>query len=258
MSNITPACCSKPAPASKDYTLKGSIKPYGSFEKAYIVGPTDSKRAIVFVYDIFGYYPQTQQGADILADRVNALVIMPDFAHGKPFDLQRYDNPPPDAKIWEEVSKDFFAPEVFSERVNELREVAKQLKSDGKTFVGAIGLCWGGRLVLTGGESETKELDAVASSHPAKLDESDGQKLPIPVALFPSKQDQIDIAEKIVKENKAKPFGGPSDFKPYLNMHHGWTGAHAYLDREDNLADYQDVYGRLTTFFNNSALAISS
>jgi len=258
MSSITPACCAEPAPASKDYVLKGTVQKYGTFDKAYVVGPTDTKRAIIYVYDIFGYHPQTQQGADILADRVNALVVMPDFAHGKPYDKERFTNPPPDVKPYEEVGRTFFDPIFFDERVNEVKEVAKQLKSEGKTFVGAIGLCWGGRVVITAGESEAKELDAAATCHPARLNESDGEKLLVPVAIFPSKQDPADIAEKIVKETKAKPFGGPSDFKPYPTMHHGWAGAHASLDKEDNLTEYKDVYGRLGAFFNSSAEAISS
>ncbi len=49
MSNITPACCAEPAPASKDYVLKGTFKTYGTFDKAYVVGPTDTKRAIIYV-----------------------------------------------------------------------------------------------------------------------------------------------------------------------------------------------------------------
>ncbi len=44
----------------------------------------------------------------------------------------------------------------------------------------------------------------------------------------------------------------------FFVRHHGWAGAHAWLDKEDNLAEYKDVYGRLGVFFNNSAKVISS
>ena len=39
------------------------------------------------VYDIFGYFPQTLQGADILSTEINALVVMPDFFDGEPCDI---------------------------------------------------------------------------------------------------------------------------------------------------------------------------
>ncbi|KAF9511168.1 hypothetical protein BS47DRAFT_1347039 [Hydnum rufescens UP504] len=250
---ITRACCAEPATVSREYTLKGTYAPYAGFDKAYIVGPNDTKRAIIFTYDIFGFFPTTQQAADILADRLNAKVVMPDFAHGKPYDSTRYLNPPPDANVRKEVAEQFFAPKYLDDRVAEIKRVAVALKAEGKTFVGAIGLCWGGRLVLNVGRSPAKELDAVASNHPAALNQTDGDNLLVPVALYPSKDDQAELAETIVKNTKAKPFGAASDFKHFNNMHHGWSGAHAWLDREDNYAAYAEVYGRLSTFFDNAS-----
>jgi hypothetical protein len=35
-------------------------------------------------------------------------------------------------------------------------------------------------------------------------------------------------------------------------MHHGWGGARADLENEDNKAAFTDVYGRLATFFKNA------
>ncbi|KAF8334114.1 Alpha/Beta hydrolase protein [Cantharellus anzutake] len=254
-STITHACCADPAPAISDYTLKGDYKPYGPFEKAYIVGPADTNRAIIFVYDIFGYHLHTQQGADILSEGLGALVVVPDFAREKAYNVQRFSNPPPGVNVGQEILSTFFAvrPQFFEDRVNEVKEVAKQLRSDGKTFVGTLGLCWGGRVVLTVGGAEEKLVDAVASTHPAQLKQDDIGKVRVPVALYPAKTDQIDLAEKIVNEAKNQSFGATSDFKAYRDMHHGWTGAHANLDDEKNLAQYKDVYGRLVNFFTNSA-----
>jgi hypothetical protein len=48
------------------------------------------------IYDIFGFYNQTVQGADILAygDKNNSYrVFIPDFFEGEPADLNQY---PPD------------------------------------------------------------------------------------------------------------------------------------------------------------------
>ena len=55
-----------------------------------VTGPSSATKAILFVYDIFGYFPQTLQGADILAtsDKENKYqIFMPDFFEGKPLDV---------------------------------------------------------------------------------------------------------------------------------------------------------------------------
>ena len=111
----------------------------------------------------YRFFPTTQQAADILADRLNAKVVMPDFTHGKPFDSERYLHPPPGADIRKEIGDQFFAPKFLDARVAEVKRVAVALRTEGKTSVGvrsrflsqlsvrhtdsrrfpqAIGLCW--------------------------------------------------------------------------------------------------------------------
>lgn len=92
--------------------------------KTYATGPSDAKSALLvspytrchlpnkenavrgealtvvdqIIYDIFGFFPQTLQGADILAhgDKEHHYqVFMPDFFDGKPADISWY---PPDTK----------------------------------------------------------------------------------------------------------------------------------------------------------------
>jgi hypothetical protein len=55
-----------------------------------VAGPAAAKKAILIIYDIFGFRPQTMQGADILAfsDPVHQYqVFMPDFFEGKPAEV---------------------------------------------------------------------------------------------------------------------------------------------------------------------------
>jgi len=84
------------------------------------------------------------------------------------------------------------------------------------------------------------------------------RKLQVPVALYPSKDDQVDVAEKIYDATKVKPFGAASDFKAYTTMHHGWAGAHAWLDKEDNYEQFGDVYGRLGKFFTKASEGVAA
>lgn len=95
MSLHSAACCSVPPVVSKDYSQKGKYITVDGL-KTYATGPPDAKKAILIIYDIFGYFPQTIQGADILAygDKENQYqVFMPDFFEGSPADISWY---PPD------------------------------------------------------------------------------------------------------------------------------------------------------------------
>jgi hypothetical protein len=59
--NDNAACCSIP-PVHSDYTPKGKIIPYGGIEKVYVTG-SKSEKALVCVYDIFGYVLRLRVGA---------------------------------------------------------------------------------------------------------------------------------------------------------------------------------------------------
>lgn len=71
-----------------------------------MTGPSTAKHAIFVVYDIFGYFPQTIQGADVMStsdEDHTYQVFMPDFFEGNPCDLAWY---PPDT---DEKKKSLYA-----------------------------------------------------------------------------------------------------------------------------------------------------
>ena len=56
-----------------------------------MTGPKDADKAIVVIYDIFGYFDQTLQGADILAtcdEKHKYKVYIPDWFKGKPCPIE--------------------------------------------------------------------------------------------------------------------------------------------------------------------------
>lgn len=62
-----------------------------------MTGPANAEKAILSVYDIFGFFPQTIQGADILAEsdvERKYQVYVPDFFEGNPAKIEWY--PPTD------------------------------------------------------------------------------------------------------------------------------------------------------------------
>lgn len=63
-----------------------------------VTGPSDATKAIVVIYDIFGYFDQTVQGADILAhsdEKQKYKVYIPDWFKGKPCPIEMYVFPLP-------------------------------------------------------------------------------------------------------------------------------------------------------------------
>ena len=58
-----------------------------------MTGPEDAKKGILVIFDIFGYFPQTLQGADILAtsdDHQKYKVVVPDWFNAQPCPIEWY------------------------------------------------------------------------------------------------------------------------------------------------------------------------
>ena len=60
------ACCTVPPVITEGYKEKGQCITVDGM-KTYATGDSNAKSALLVVYDIFGFFPQTLQGADILA-----------------------------------------------------------------------------------------------------------------------------------------------------------------------------------------------
>ncbi|KAJ1028610.1 hypothetical protein NDA16_001776 [Ustilago loliicola] len=245
--NTNQACCTIP-PVKSDYTPKGTIEKIGGLD-AYTIGPKDAKKAIVVVYDIFGFWPTTQQGADLLADATKARVVMPDFFRGKPL---THDDYPPQTDAQKQKFQDFFkSAGDFSARKPDVEAAAEALKKDGATKLGLMGFCWGGKLsVLAGGEGT--KFASVAQVHPAMVDPEDAKKLTVPIANFPSGDEPKEDVDKFQQEVQKKDFAKDSVYKLYGESHHGWAAARANLKDEGNAKNFQDVYQRLADFFNKT------
>lgn len=112
------ACCNIPPTVAEGYVAKGSYTEVGGFKsckdvpshtlplasKEYslvsqpavtnevdITGPASATKGIIIIYDIFGYFDQTLQGADILATsdkQQQYKVFIPDWFKGKPCPIE--------------------------------------------------------------------------------------------------------------------------------------------------------------------------
>jgi len=253
------ACCQIPAVQS-NYEPKGSKIQLGSYTEVYTVGNQKATTAVVAIFDIFGFFPQTQQGADILAETLSARVLMPDVFFGKPFSIEQH--PPKNDEDKKALQTFFQTSGNFETVLPGILNLAKLLRDDGVTKLYLYGLCWGGKVsTLAGCQSMNIDgksipaFDAVACIHPAMLSAEDGKKLLVPIAIYASADESVDEYKKMVEELSTRPFASKNAYRVYPEMHHGWAGARADLDKENNHRDFTDVYGRLATFFKSSGEA---
>lgn len=168
-------------------------------------GPTDAKQAILVIYDIFGFFPQTIQGADILAfgDKEKPYqVFMPDFFEGSPADISWY--PPDNEEKGKKLGEFFNTTGAPPKTVARIPKVMAGLKSHTNASEwGIIGYCWGGKIVNLSSQEGTP-FKAAAACHPAMVDPADAPKVTIPIALLPSKDEDREAVKGYEKGLKVK------------------------------------------------------
>jgi len=242
------ACCTVPPVVSEGYNAKGD---YTTIEgmKTYITGPKNAKSAILVVYDIFGFFSQTLQGADILAhaDKEHQYqVVMPDFFHGHPADISWY---PPDTKEKGEKLGQFFqtsaAPPKTLERIPKVLEQVQSQRPDIKEW-GIVGFCWGGKIANLMSKEGTP-FKAAAACHPAMVDANDAAEITIPFAMLPSKDEPKEDVEKWQQKIKTKNI-----VEWWPNQVHGFMAARGDLKDEAVKKDYEKAYQLLLTFFHDN------
>jgi len=188
---VNQACCTIP-PVHSDYTPKGSYISYAGFDRVYVTGDK-SDIAIISIFDIFGFKPQTMQGADIIAAGLKARVFMPHFFEpNDPFPVEKH--PPTTDEGKAELQTFFGTVANPSKGASRLADVAKTLKNDGFKFVGAVGFCWGGKVSMLAASKEGTALDAITVVHPGMLSAADAVNLQVPLGIYCSRDESLEEA----------------------------------------------------------------
>ena len=111
-----------------------------------VTGPSSSNRAILFIYDAFGYAPQTLQAADLLSAALSALVLMPDYFKGNPASPDWF---PADTPEKQRLRDEFMrGPASMEENIPAVKrsvEDARRMYEAVGGRWGVWGLCWGGK-----------------------------------------------------------------------------------------------------------------
>ncbi|KAG9037917.1 hypothetical protein FRB95_003757 [Tulasnella sp. JGI-2019a] len=239
------ACCTIPPVISEGYKEKGEYKEFAGLN-TYFTGPTDTGKTIIIYYDIFGYFPQTVQGIDMLAASTCSLVLMPDFFRGKYMDVSVY--PPKNDEDRKAIANFIQTTANFQDRLKETESIVEALKKDGRTKLGVMGYCWGGKMATLAGA--TGNFEAIASIHPAAVNANDAERLKAPIAMYVSKDEDEAECKKFMDILASKPLAAKNEYKCYGTMVHGWAAARADLKDPERLKEYEDVYGKLAAFFS--------
>jgi hypothetical protein len=165
----SPACCKTAPPAAPEYDPKGGFVQENGMKTCWSklnlllwyddeadkqvdeTGSSKAKNAILLIYDIFGMYPQTIQGADILASSITEIsgvptkVFMPDWFK-EPADITQY---PPDTPEKLAYIHGYFAVQASPDAIiPQIPGLMKAMMEKNPTIEswGVIGHCWGGKV----------------------------------------------------------------------------------------------------------------
>ncbi|KAI1100411.1 alpha/beta-hydrolase [Jackrogersella minutella] len=247
MSKHNEACCSIPPVINEGYEPKGTyIELNGT--RTYVTGPANSDKAILSVYDIFGFFPQTIQGADILAEgyvEKKYEVYMPDFFEGNPAPIEWY--PPTDDEKKAKLGK-WFEGAVWPKhlpKVQDFLEEAKKHNPNIKSW-GIIGYCWGGKMASILAGDEEALFKAAVQTSPAMIDVADAAKVKIPMMLLASEEEAIEYVNKYEESLKV-----PKHIEVFGDQVHGFMSARANLKDEKAKAQYEKGYILALEFFRD-------
>jgi dienelactone hydrolase len=241
-------CCNIPPVVAKGYQAKGSYEEIGGL-KTYVTGPADATKAIVVIYDIFGYFDQTLQGADILAhsgEGQKYKVFIPDWFHGKPCPIEIY---PPDNEDKQKQLGEFFGQYPPPKVAGLVPDYVKALKEKNSSIsdLGILGYCWGGKVASLATKADTNSFKIAASVHPAMVDPADAEGLTVPFVMLASGDEPAEDVKKFEDALKV-----PKHVEIFGDQIHGWMAARADLSNDRVKAEYERGYKTLLDFFSKN------
>ncbi|CAJ2504107.1 Uu.00g115010.m01.CDS01 [Anthostomella pinea] len=240
------ACCNVPPVVAKNYSERGSYEELGGM-KSYVTGPQGATKGIIEIFDIFGFKPQTIQGADILAtsdDSQKYRVFVPDWFGGEPCPLEWF---PPDTEDKQKKLGGFFQkfpPPSVAEKVPGYLKAVSEKYPEIKEWA-IVGFCWGGKVVSLVTAAPSNPFKAAVECHPAMVEPADAEKIKIPLAMLASKDEDAEAVKKF-----EQTLSGPKHVETFSDQIHGWMGARADLENERVAGEYKRGYETVLKFLS--------
>ncbi|XP_044486882.1 endo-1,3;1,4-beta-D-glucanase-like [Mangifera indica] len=214
-----PQCCANP-PNLNPGSGVGHVEELGGL-KTYVNGSSQSKLGVLLVSDIFGYEaPNLRKLADKIA-AVGFYVAVPDFFYGDPYEP----NPEKPFQAW---LKDHGADKGF----DDAKPVIQDLKSKGITAIGAVGFCWGAKVVVQ--LAKVEFINAAVLCHPSFVTPDDIKVVEVPIAVLGAEIDHSSppaLVKQFEEILSAKP-EVDAFVKIFPKVSHGWTVRYNIEDTE--------------------------
>ncbi|KAK9933504.1 hypothetical protein M0R45_020701 [Rubus argutus] len=207
-----PQCCSNP-PTPNPTSGSGHVEKLGGLD-SYLTGSSDSKLAIVLVSDVFGYEAPNLRK---LADKVAAagfFVVVPDFFYGDPY------VPATDGSL---SIFDWLKGHGTDKGFEDVKVVIEALKSKGVSAIGAVGFCWGAKVVVELAKGDF--IQAAVLAHPSLVTVDDIKAVKVPISILGAEIDQMSPPE-VVKQFEEVLIAKAeikSHVKIFPKVSHGWT-----------------------------------
>jgi len=208
-----PQCCSNP-PTLNPTSGSGHVEKLCGLD-SYLTGSSDSKLAIVLLSDIFGYEAPNLRK---LADKVAAagfFVVVPDFFYGDPY------VPAPDGSF--DTLPDWLKGHGTEKGFEDVKVVIEALKSKGVSAIGAVGFCWGAKVVVDLAKGDF--IQAAVLAHPAFVTVEDIKAVKVPISILGAEFDHLSppevvkqFEEVLITKSEIK-----SHVKIFPKVSHGWT-----------------------------------
>jgi len=228
-----------PGTAIGEMTHVGALETYLASKASVSDGDTSSKKAVVFLTDIFGLpLGNPKIMADQLNEKLGVDVYVPDMFSGPPPVSEAAlgpllpDEPGHKRTIWTKLSLIWvlltsihrFIPNRPSVVTKRIEEFIKALKAKGYTDVGVVGYCYGGIMCGSLATTDLVKTAILVHSGPVSLDQVKNFKVPT-CWIFAEEDDtwdekkQLDV-EAILRE---KADTQQYEVKLYKGTTHGFA-----------------------------------
>lgn len=239
------ACCNIPPVVSSGYSPKGAYDEFDGL-KTYATGPDDAKKGILVVYDIFGFFDQTVQGADILATsdhHNNYKVFIPDWFEGDACPIEWY---PPDNEEKQKKLGAWFGVHPPAGVADKLPGFVKTLEARYPTIKSwaILGFCFGGKVTSLVTSGDKNPFSIAAEAHPAMVDPAEAATIKVPFIMLASGEEPEDKVKEF--EDKLQV---PKHVEIFKDQVHGWMAARADLSVQRVKDEYIRGYKTVLDFF---------
>lgn len=211
--------------------------------KMYLTGK--GTKALIYIPDIFGPHPNTYHVCDLLAAK-GYMVLMPDFFCGST-EWPLSDFPPKDG--FGGKFQTFLQGLNYTHMRHVVVEAVTILKALGCTKIGAVGMCWGGKIGIRANCEGL--LTGSVCAHPFMLEDVDAKDLKTPVCLLPTKDEDAKNMEAYMAEAAKHPFHALNVHKRFEQMHHGFLAARGDFNDEANRKAAEEALDIVDKFFHS-------